>query len=207
MTISRRTLAKGTVWAAPVVLASAAAPAIAASPNCGRFVSGQPLPADAFEVTYINVTSETLGGIANKQVFLDFGFKISADAAACGVTSGSISSSNSGGTSRFRLSNGNTYNGTNGTAVPADGTVGRTDGTCQGGLNGTQACGTTFASPYRVVDSTGTSNTHVTGVSLYRSVTVQGYGTSVIYLNATTFPSSGSPKRGSNFSVTSAPLF
>lgn len=207
MTISRRTLAKGTVWAAPVVMVSAAAPAIAASPNCGRFIKGRPLPASAFEVTYINVTDETLGGIANKQVFLDFGFKISADAAACGVTSGSISSSNSGGTSRFRLSNGNTYNGTNGTAVAANGTVGRTDGTCQGGLNGTQACGTTFASPYRVVDSTGTSRTHVAGVSLYRSVTVQGHGTSVIYLNATTFPSSGSPKRGSNFSVTSTPLF
>lgn len=207
MTISRRTLAKGTVWAAPVVLASAAAPAIAASPNCGRLVRGRPLPASAFEVTYINVTDETLGGIANKQVFLDFGFKISADATACGVTSGSISSSNSGGTSRFRLSNGNTYNGTNGTSVAANGTVGRIDGTCQGGLNGTQACGTTGLSPYALQNSTGTSTSRVAGVSLYRSVTVQGYGTSVIYLNATAFPSSGSTRRGSGFSVTSAPLF
>ncbi|MEX5275205.1 hypothetical protein RF638_14840 [Kocuria sp. CPCC 205235] len=59
MTISRRTLAKGTVWAAPVVMVSAAAPAIAASPQCQRFVSGQPLPAAAFEVTYINITNET----------------------------------------------------------------------------------------------------------------------------------------------------
>lgn len=208
MTISRRTLAKGTVWAAPVVMVSAAAPAIAASPQCQRFVSGQPLPAAAFEVTYINITNETLGDlVSNKRVYLDFGFKISADAAACGVTSGSINSGNGGGTSRFRLSNGNTYDVTNGTAVAANGTVGRTDGTCQGGLNGTQACGTTFASPYNVLDSKSTSSSRVTAVSLYRTVTVQGYGTSVIYLNATAFPSSGSARRGSGFSVTSAPLF
>lgn len=177
------------------------------TPQCQRFVRGQPLPAAAFEVTYINVTSEVQGGVLNRLVYLDFGFKISADAAACGVTSGSIGSNNSGGTSRFRLSNGNTYNGTNGSRVPANGTVGRTDGTCQSGLNGTQVCGTTGLSPYDLAGSTRTSSTHVTGVSLYRSVTVQGYGTSVIYLNATTFPSSGSPKRGSGFSVTSTPLF
>ena len=32
MTITRRELAKGTAWAAPVILATAAAPAVAASP-------------------------------------------------------------------------------------------------------------------------------------------------------------------------------
>ena len=207
MPLSRRTLAKGTVWAAPIILASAAAPAIAASPNCGRFQRGRPLPASAFTVTYIHITGEIQGNRLDKLVYLDFGFKISADAAACGVTSGTITSTNTGGTSRFRLTNGRTYSATSTGSIPANGDVGDTDGSCQGGLDGTQACGFTGVLPYNLADSTSTNDYVVASASIYRSVTVQGYGTSVIYLNATAFPSSGSRRRGSNFSVTSTPLF
>ena len=117
---------------------------------------------------------------------------------AGGVIVGVVSSTSNGGTSRIALNNGKTYNATNGLAVPANGSVGRTDGTCRLGLDRTEACGTTGQSPYSVAGSTGASSTAVTAISLYRSITVSGYGTTVVYLNATGV--------GTNLSVSAAPL-
>lgn len=197
MEISRRSVATGLAWAVPAVAASTAAPAMAAS-SCAGYTAGKPLPASAFTLTYLRITNETLGRLSNKQVALDFDFRLSDEAAACGVRTGSVSSTNNGGTSRIALNNGKTYNATNGLAVPANGSVGRTDGTCRLGLDRTEACGTTGQSPYSVAGSTGASSTAVTAISLYRSITVSGYGTTVVYLNATGV--------GTNLSVSAAPL-
>ena len=150
------------------------------------------------DMPYLRITNETLGRLSNKQVALDFDFRLSDEAAACGVRTGSVSSTSNGGTSRIALNNGKTYNATNGLAVPANGSVGRTDGTCRLGLDRTEACGTTGQSPYSVAGSTGASSTAVTAISLYRSITVSGYGTTVVYLNATGV--------GTNLSVSAAPL-
>lgn len=205
-TPTRRSVAKGAAWSIPAVAVASAAPAVAASP-CSEIKKGQPLPASAFEATYIADTNETLGGLANKQVALDFGFRVSAAAVTCGV-SGTFTSSNAGLTSRFQLSNNTSYNGTNGGSVPANGTAGATDTSCRSGLNGTQACGTSGVSAYAVVGSTGTSSSHVTGVSLVRQVTVPGYGTSTIYLNGSAFGTNpGTNNVATVLSVTSTPLF
>ena len=147
MEISRRSVATGLAWAVPAVAASTAAPAMAAS-SCAGYTAGKPLPASAFTLTYLRITNETLGRLSNKQVALDFDFRLSDEAAACGVRTGSVSSTSNGGTSRIALNNGKTYNATNGLAVPANGSVGRTDGTCRLGLDRTEACGTTGQSPY-----------------------------------------------------------
>ncbi|MGW9804220.1 hypothetical protein ACUW6W_002336 [Micrococcus sp. 093350064-1] len=197
MEISRRSVATGLAWAVPAVAASTAAPAMAAS-SCAGYTAGKPLPASAFTLTYLRITNETLGRLSNKQVALDFDFRLSDEAAACGVRTGSVSSTSNGGTSRIALNNGKTYNATNGLAVPANGSVGRTDGTCRLGLDRTEACGTTGQSPYSVAGSTGASSTAVTAISLYRSITVSGYGTTVVYLNTTGV--------GTNLSVSAAPL-
>lgn len=206
MTITRRELAKGTAWAAPVILATAAAPAMAASP-CAAYRAGQPLPASAFTVTYLADTAETLGRLASKAVAMEFGFRLSDEARACGVNSGSIQSTNSGGTSYFRLSNNLVYSATNSASVPANGTVGVVDSSCRSGVNRTSACGTTGVSPYGLSSATSTSSYHVTGVSLYRSITVSGYGTSIVYLNASSFTSAPTEWVGSGFSTSSTPLF
>lgn len=180
---------------------------MAASP-CGVYKSGQALPASAFTVTYLRVTNETLGNaISSKQVALDFGFRISDEAKSCGVTNESISSSNSGGISRAYLTNGTTYTMTNGGSVPANGSAGTVDTSCQGGLGGTQACGTSGLSAYSVNDSQNTRNYSVSQVSVYRSITVSGYGTSIVYFNAS-IPTSGSfPHWGTSLSATSQPAF
>lgn len=208
MTITRRELAKGTAWAAPVILTTTAAPAMAASP-CAAYRTGQPLPASAFTTTYINITADLDGIGFDRKLGIDFGFKISDEARACGVTSGSINSYNSSGTSRIEINDpkNTKFDLTNGLSVPANGSVGVVDTSCGGGLNNTQACGTSGGSPYRVNGSSGTRSYWFTRISLYRSVTVAGYGTSIIYLNAS-MPTSGSPTYyGFAFSTSSAPTF
>lgn len=200
--VSRRTLAKGAAWAAPVIAVSTLAPAIAASP-CAAYRGGQTLPASAFTVTYLYVTRESLGGVASKQVYLNFGFKTSAEARACGVTSGSLYSNNAENKSRVSLTNGKSYNLSNGGNVPANGSAGTVDTFCDAGLNGTEACGTTGLSRYNVDGSAGTSSYSVNRISLYRRVTLDGFSPTIIYLNATI----AADGKGSNFSVTSAPLF
>ncbi|WP_147406065.1 hypothetical protein [Kocuria tytonis] len=205
MTVTRRELAKGTMWATPVILATAAAPAMAASP-CAAYRPNQPLPPSAFTVTYLNVENETLGGLASKQLKLVFGFKISAEAKACGVTSGNIYSSNPVELSRVSMTNGKSYNLSNGQRIPANGTVGTVDTSCQSGLNGTEACGTSFVSAYNVGGSSGTSGDSVNRVSLFREVDVSGFPPTRIFLNATIDYANGWPHRGGNFSVTSAAL-
>lgn len=208
-TVSRRTLAKGAAWAAPVILATSTAPVVAASP-CGSYKKGQPLPASAFSVTYLNVISEGLGdAISGKQVGLIFGFRVSGEAKRCGVISGTISSANNSGLSRGQINDptGTIYNMTNDTSISAGGSVGVANGSCQSGFNGTEACGDARFSRYDLTDSQNTKRYQVSRISLYRSVTVSGYGTSTIYLNAT-IPTSGSfPHVGTNFSVTSRPAF
>lgn len=199
-------MAKGAAWAVPAIVTAESAPAVAAS-SCATFVKGQPLPAAAFTATYIIDRNETLGRLANKQVAIDFGFRVTDAARACGV-SGSITSVDGGGTSRFKLSNGTTYDGTNGLRVPANGTVGTTDTGCQAGLGQTEACGTTGQSPYGLAGSSSTSSYHVVASSIVRSITIPGYGTSVVYLNGSGF---GATQNGSNFatslSVTDTPLY
>lgn len=60
MTITRRQLAHGTLWSAPVILASAAAPAMAVSP-CALYTPGRALPASTFTLTYMYVNIESRG--------------------------------------------------------------------------------------------------------------------------------------------------
>ena len=83
------------LWAVPAVAASTAAPAMAAS-SCAGYSAGKPLPASAFTLTYLRITNETLGRLSNKQVALDFDFRLSDEAAACGVRTGSASSTSNG---------------------------------------------------------------------------------------------------------------
>lgn len=205
MTVSRRTLAKGAAWATPVIAVSTLAPAMAASP-CAVYKSGQPLPASAFTVTYLNVENETLGGLTSKQLKLVFGFKISAEAKSCGVTSGSIYSSNPVELSRVSMTNGKSYNLSNGQRIPANGTVGRVDTSCQSGVNNTEACGTSFVSAYNADGSSGTSGDSVNRVSLFREVNVSGFAPTRVFLNATIDYENGWPHKGSNFSVTTSAL-
>ena len=187
-------------------MAAAPAPALAAS-SCASYRPGRPLPASAFTATYVVVRNETLGLlVTDKLVAMDFGFRISDEAKVCGVASGSITSSDSSGVSRATLSNGRSYAMTNGGGVPANGTVGSVDRTCRGGLAGTQACATSGVSAYNVRDSQRTSSESVTGVSVYRSVAVSGYGTTAVYLNAS-FATTELPRSGTALSVTAAPIF
>lgn len=197
--ISRRAVAAGLAWAVPSLAVAAAAPAMAASP-CAGVVRGQPLPASAFQVTYIAVTNETLGGVADKQVAVDFGLKVN-----CGVT-GAIRSTDGNLTSRFTLSNGTKYSGTNGGSVPANGSAGVIDTSCRSGLNGTQACGTTGQSPYDLAGSKKMSGSHVTAVSIARTITVAGYGTTVLYLNGSGFGATQSSNNlATSLSVSATP--
>lgn len=205
MTVSRRTLAKGAAWAAPVIAASTLAPAMAASP-CASYKRGQPLPASAFTVTYLNVEDETLGGAASKQLKIVFGFKLSTVAKSCGVVSGTISSSNPQELSRASLTNGKSYNLSNGQTIPANGTVGTIDTSCQSGLRGTEACGTSFVSAYNVDGSSYTRSYSVNKLSLYRVVTVTGFAPTSIFLNATIDYENGWPHTGNGFSVTTAAI-
>lgn len=205
MTITRRELAKGTAWAAPVILATAAAPAMAASP-CSAYRPGQPLPPSAFTITYLYLTNERFGDLASKQVYLHFGFKVSNEARSCGVAAGGISSYNNGGLSRATLTNGVSYNMSNGGSVPANGSVGVVDTNCDKGANATEACGTTGLSAYNVDGSAGTSAYAVRHVSIYRRIDIANYGPTVVYLNAT-IPTAGPFNHvGTNFSVSSRPL-
>lgn len=208
MTITRRELAKGTAWAAPVILATAAAPAAAASP-CASYRSGQPLPASAFIPTYINIVADIDGIGFDRKLTIHFGFKVSDQAKACGVQSGSIQSYNNGGTSRIKINDtkNSKFDMTNGLSVPASGSVGVVDTSCEGGLRGTEACGTSGASLYEVQNSSGTKSFWFTRISLYRSITVAGYGTSPVYLNAQ-MPTTGRvPYTGFNFSSAAVPTF
>lgn len=190
--LSRRSLAKGAAWAAPVVVAASTVPAFAAS-RCSDIHSGQPLPASAFQATYLVVNRETLGTFASKQVDLTFGFRVSATAAGCLETGSHSISATAGGSSvhSFTLSNGKTYPGSNGGSVPANGSVGSPDSSCQSGLAGTEACGTSGISAYNVDGSSGTSSYTVTAVKLRVVATVSGYGTTTFYINASGIPATG----------------
>lgn len=190
--LNRRALAKGVAWSIPSISVAAPAPAVAASP-CADIVKGQPLPATAFTATYVQDANETLGGsLASKQLQLDFGFRVTAAAALCGASGAAITSSNNSGTSYARLSNGKTYTVTNGGNVTANGSVGATDTSCQNVADGTQACGSSGVSSYSVNYSSGTSGYYVTDVSIYRSVEVAGFGTTILYLNGSGFTGVGS---------------
>ena len=202
--VSRRTLAKGAAWAVPVIAAASTAPAMAASP-CAVYRPNQPLPTSAFTVTYLNVVNETLGGLASKQLEVAFGFKLSAEAKSCGVTSGSIFSSNPVELSRVALTNGKSYDLSNGVRINSVGTVGIVDTNCQSGLSGTESCGSSRLSAYNVVGSSGTSGYSVNQISLFREVTVSGFSPTRIFLNAT-MDYTIKPPQGRGFSVTSAAL-
>lgn len=201
--LNRRTLAKGVAWSIPAISVAAPAPAMAAS-SCASIVKGQSLPTTAFMATYVQDANETLGGAASKQLQLDFGFRVTAAAASCGASGAAITSSNNSGTSYARLSNGTTYTVTNGGKVPANGSVGTTDTSCQNVAGGTEACGTSGLSAYSVNNSSKTSGYYVTDLSIYRSVEVTGFGTTILYLNGSGFTGEGSSAKV--LSVTANPV-
>lgn len=191
---SRRAVARGIAWVVPAVTVSAAAPALALSPSdCARMGirAGSPLPASAFAATYLIVTRERDGGLLAKKVSLNFGFRVTQAAADCIGAQSSIDASSSKSGHSFTLSNGTTYSGTNGIALPANGSVGVVDTSCESGLGGTEACGTTFASDFNVTGSTSTNSYLVTGVRLRIDAAVNGYGTTSFFISASDIPSTG----------------
>lgn len=99
MTITRRQLAHGTLWSAPVILASAAAPVMAVSP-CALYKPGGTLPASAFTLMYMSLNLEYRGLVFDKHIALKFGFRISDEARACGVRNTLFTSGSGSGVSR-----------------------------------------------------------------------------------------------------------
>lgn len=198
--LSRRAVARGAVWAVPSVAVSAAAPAFAASP-CTGIRPGQPLPASAFRANYLVVTNQTFGGLADKSISVAAG--VSVDPAVQSCLSGTgLTLSKADTDSYLALTNGNTYTVNGGTEASGSGTAGATTSGCSRGAVTSQVCITITG--FGVNSSTGTSSANPSRFSFAQMITVSGHGSTLIYINASSFAQSGTYWNGSGLSITSA---
>lgn len=197
--ISRRKLAAGAAWAAPAVVAASSVPAMAWS-ICGDIKSNVPLPAAAFRLNYLAVTNQTFGGAASKALSIIAGVSLNPAYLPC-VGSAALTLANSSTNSSITLTNGNTYVVTSGNEGSGSGTTGVRNPDCSGGDNLAQACITAVS--VSVLNSTGTSSYNPRTLSFAQKITVAGFGTTSVFLNASSFSLSGTTWNGSGLSITS----
>lgn len=197
--ISRRKLAAGAAWAAPAVVASSYVPAMAWS-ICGDIKSNVPLPAAAFRLNYLAVTNQTFGTISNKDLSIIAGVSLNSDYLPC-VGSAALTLANSTTNSSVTMTNGKTYVATPGNEGSGSGTTGVRNSGCSGGDNLAQACITAIS--VTMLNSVGSDSSNPRTLSFAQKITVAGFGTTSVFLNASSFSLSGTTWNGSGLSITS----
>lgn len=198
---TRRMVSKGAMWTVPTIVVATEAPAMAAS-ACAGIVTGQPLPASAFSVVYLAVTNQTFGdAITDKSISVITGLKIDPTVQTC-VGAAKLTLAKSSSTSRITLTNGTTYNTSGGSEASGTGVAGSIKGGCSGGDGTAQVCITITG--LSVTSSKNTTSANPSKLSFAQDVTVEGFGKTTLFLNATSFTLSGTTWNGSSLTATPA---